>query len=326
MRRLCLTVPILSLSAVLALVGCRTEASVAAYVGDLAISTERLAEAVDERMADENIAAITEPGDPDYQRFVLSQLVQQSIYRLLSAAYDISVTDLEVDEKLDELLSGEVQSAAAVYAQLATEQRLSEIDVRENVRQALTREKVAVVEGLDGPIQEPALRQRYEEIKDQLSTIELGFITVPDQQTANATLAALLANPGSYPALAATYAGPYTQPTVFSSPLSDIPAELVPSVLQTAVGQGFTVAVPRTSGIVVGYVASLEVPPFPEVRDQVRVEAASEVDAAVGEIVTAFVSDLDIDVNPRYGSLEQGRVVPDSDGGVVRILEGAGTR
>jgi len=326
-RRLCLTVPLLSLSAVLALGGCRTEASVAAYVGDLSISTEQLADAVEDRMADENIAAIIEPGDPDYQRFVLSQLVQQAIYRLLSVAYDVSVTDVEVEGKLDELLSGgEVQSAEAVYAQLATEQRLAEIDVRENVRQALTREKVAAVEDLDGPIRELALRQRYEEIKDQLSTIELGFITVPDQQTANTTLAALLANPGSYPALAANFAGPYTQPTVFSSPLSDIPAELVPSVLQTAPGQGFTVAVPRTSGIVVGYVASLEVPPFPEVRDQVRVEAASEVDTAVGEIVTAFVSDLDIDINPRYGSLEQGRVVPDSDGGVVRILEGAGTR
>lgn len=324
-RRCYLTLAVLSLLTLAALTGCRTEPGVAAYVGNLTISTDQLASAVEQRLADDNIAAVVEPGDADYQRLVLSQLLQQAIYRILSADYDVNVTDREVDDKLDELLSGdEVQSVEDVYARLAAEQMLAEVDVRENVRQALTREAIAAAVGLDGPTQEPALRQRYEEIKDQLSTIELGFITVPDQDTADTTLAALLADPGSYPALAATYFGPNTQPTVRSAPLSDVPAPLLPSVLQTAAGQGFTVAVPQTGGIVVGYVASLEVPPYEEVRSQVRVEAASGVDAAVGEIVTEFVSGLDIDVNPRYGSLDQGRIVPDS-GGVVRILEDVGT-
>lgn len=326
MRRLFLTLPAVSLIAVLTLAGCRTEPSIAAYVGDFTISIDQLADAIDERMADDNIAAVVEPGDPDYQRVVLSQLVQQAIYRVLSADYDVEVSDRDVQDKLDELLSGDnAQSAEDVFAQLAAEQMLAEIDVRENVRQALAREAIAAEEGLDGPIQEPALRQRYEEIKDQLSTVTLGFITVPDQETADTTLAAVLADPGSYEGLAATYAGPNTQPTLRSAPVTDVPGPLLPNVQQTLAGQGFTVAIPETGGIVVGYVAAREVPPFEAVRSQVSVEAAAGVDAAVTEIVTEAVAGFDIDINPRYGSFDQGRVVPGDGGGVVRILEDAGT-
>ncbi|MBA3338806.1 MAG: hypothetical protein H0T54_03495 [Geodermatophilaceae bacterium] len=325
MRHLSFALPVVAVLALGALTGCRTEPSVAAYVGDLTISTAQLAAAIDERMADDNIAAVVEPGDPEYQRLVLFQLVQQAEYRLLSAEYDVDVTDRDVQVKLDELLSGDgVQSAESVYAQLATEQMLSEIDVRENVRQALTREEIAAAQGLDGPTQDAALRQRYAEIKDQLSMIELGLITVPDQATADMTLAGLLANPGSYAQLATAYAGPYTQPSPVTSAVSDLPPELGPSVLATAVGQGFTVAVPQTGGIVVGYVVSRDVPPFEDVQDQIRLEASRGVDAAAGEVVAAFVADLDIDINPRYGSLGDNAIAPGS-GGVVRILEDAGT-
>lgn len=324
MRRLCLTVPILSLFAVAALAGCRTQAAVAAYVEDITISTAELAAAVEQRLDDENVAAVVEPGDPDYQRLVLSQLLQQTSYRILGNNYGVSVTDRQVEDKLAELLSGDTtQSVEDVYAQLASERLLSQIDVRENVRQALIRERIAAAEDLDGPIEEPALRERYEQIKEQLSTVEFGYLTAPDQAAADATLALLLADPTTYEAFAATYAGPFTQPTLLRSPPAEVPAPLVSSVLQTSVGQGFTVAVPDTGGIVVGYVASLEVPEFDEVREEIRTEAADAVDAAVGEVVTEFVAGLEIDINPRYGSLDQGEVVP-VNGGVVQILEDAG--
>lgn len=326
MRRLYLTLPVLSLLSVLMLAGCRTEPGVAAYVGDRTITTDELSAAIEDRMADPNIAAAVEPGDPDYQRFVLGLLIKEVEYRLLSDAYDVAVTDREVDNKVDELLSTEdAEAVDALYARLAAEERVAEIDVRENVRQVLIREAIAVEEDLDAPIRQPALLQRYEELKNQLSTIELGILTVPDQETADATLEALLADPSAYPSLAATYFGPDTLPSLTSSPVSDVPAELLPSVLPTPVGQGFTVAIPGIDGIVVGYVASLDVPTFEEAQEQIRVEAAGGVDAAAGEIVNEFIAGLDIDINPRYGSLDQGRVVPDSDGGVVQILEDAGT-
>lgn len=323
-RRLRLSLPFLSLFAVLALSGCRTEPSVAAYVEDVTISTDELAAAVEERLADENIAAVIAPGDADYQRVVLDQLVQKAIYEIISADYDVQISDRAVEARLDELLSGDVEDAEATYARIAAEQSLAQIDVVQEVRRILTREAIAAEEEVDGPIQEPALLQRYEEIRDQLTTIELGFITVPDQDTADTLLEGLLADPSSYPALAATYAGPNTAPALVSGPSAEVPGPLMPSVAQTPAGQGFTVAVPEV-GIVVGFVASLEVTPFEEVRDQLRSEAFGGVNAAALEIVAGIASGLDIDINPRYGSFDQGQVVPEVGGGVVQILEDAGT-
>lgn len=332
MRRPYLTLPIVSLMAIAALAGCRTEPAVAAYVEDVTISTEQLAAAVEQRLADRNIAAVVEPGDPDYQRLVLDQLVQQAIYRMLSSNYGVDVSDREVDNKIDELLSGgsaeggdDAANVEETYAQIAAEQKFAEIDVREEVRRILIRAEIAAQEGLDAPIQEPALRERYEEIRSQVTTIQLGYITVPDQATADGTLAAVVANPASYPAVAATFPGPYTIPAVSSSQLADVPAPLVPAILQTAVGQGFTLAVPETGGIVVGFVAAIDVTPFEEVKDQLESESSGAVEEAVNGVVAEYVAGLDIDINPRYGRLNLGRVVPENGGGVVRILEDAGT-
>lgn len=335
-RRLFLTRPaspqrvalgtVMCVLAVASIAGCRAEPAVAAYVENRTITTDQLSAAVQDRMGDPNIAAVIDPGEADYQRFVLSLLIKEIEYELLSDAYNVAVTDRQVEVRLDELLAqDDAEEIDAIYARLAAEERVAEIDVRENVRQVLIREAVAVEEGLDAPVQESALRERYEEIKDQLSTIELGVITVPDQETADATLQTLLADPSAYSALAATYAGPDTLPTLNSSAVSEVPAQLLPSVLQTTVGQGFTLAVPGINGIVVGYVAALDVPAFEDVQEQIRAEPAGGVEAATGELVTEFISGLDIDVNPRYGSLNQGQVVSDTDGGVVQILGDAGT-
>ena len=103
--------------------------------------------------------------------------------------------------------------------------------------------------------------------------------------------------------------------------MADPPAQLAPSVLQTPVGQGFTLAVPEAGGIVVGDVASLVVPSFEQLRDQLLAEAAAGVDEAARQFVAEAVAGLDIDINPRYGSFDEGQVVPDSGGGVVRLPE-----
>lgn len=322
MRRLPFTLPVLSLLAVLALAGCRAEPSVAAYVQDGTISTDQLDTAIEQRLADPNISAAVEPGDADYQRLVLNQLVQQEIYRILSADYDVAVSERAIDTTIEELLSaGGSRSVQDEFVRLASEQKLAEIDVREITRQLLIREQIAAEEGLDGPTQEPALMQRYEETKDQMSTIELGFITVPDQESADTVLETLLADPSSYPAVAASYPGPNTATMFLSGSVADLPAQLAPSVLQTPVGQGFTLAVPEAGGIVVGYVASLQVPSFEEVRDQLLSEAAAGVDEAARQFVAEAVADLDIDINPRYGTFDEGQVVPDTGGGVVRDVD-----
>jgi peptidyl-prolyl cis-trans isomerase SurA len=193
--------------------------------------------------------------------------------------------------------------------------------VFENVRQQLVRQRVAVAAG-EADLSEAALQARYAESAAALNTVDLGVVTVPDQATADAVLARLTADPASYPAVAAQYAGPNTLPAVQPFTSSDLPAQLADAVATTPAGEGFTQVVPEAGGVVVGLVTAVSVPTFAEVRDQLAQQAASDADEAGLALVTAAREDLDVDVNPRYGVLDEGRVVAGT-GGVVRLLEDA---
>jgi hypothetical protein len=60
-------------------------------------------------------------------------------------------------------------------------------------------------------------------------------------------------------------------------------------------------------------------PAFEEVRPQLEEEAAVQTDKAGAELVDEVRSDLGVTVNPRYGVLDEGRLVA-GEGGVVDIL------
>ena len=60
-------------------------------------------------------------------------------------------------------------------------------------------------------------------------------------------------------------------------------------------------------------------PSFEDARPQLAEQAASDADDAGLALVSAVREDLDVTVNPRYGVLDEGRVVAD-EGGVVRLL------
>jgi peptidyl-prolyl cis-trans isomerase SurA len=104
----------------------------------------------------------------------------------------------------------------------------------------------------------------------------------------------------------------------FSS--ADLPPVLADAVARTAPGRGFTQAVPEAGGIVVGLVSGTVTPTFAEVRDQLAQQAGTEADQAGAAVIGAFQDDVDITVNPRYGTLEEGQIVP-AEGGVVHLLE-----
>jgi hypothetical protein len=53
-------------------------------------------------------------------------------------------------------------------------------------------------------------------------------------------------------------------------------------------------------------------------------QAADEADQAGAKLVDGVRKDLDVTVNPRFGVLKDGNLVP-ADGGVVDILSGKGS-
>lgn len=303
------------------LTGCRSEPGVAAYIDDDVITIDALEAAVAQRLQDPALIDQVEPGAPEYQRLVLTGLIIDRVYDSLAGSYDVTVADREVDQALRDLADG--GSVDAGLAQLAEDQSLAEADVRAGVRQRLIRDGIAEAEDLIAPIDEDALQERFAAERASLSTINLGYITVPDVDTAADVLAALESDPGSYAELAGDYPGEFTLPTLTRSSLADVPGPLVPSILETVVGQGFSLAVDETGGVVVGYIAGLDVPEFDDVRDELaeraEAEAAEQADAAVSEIVTAYLAERDIEVNPRFGVLSEDGVVP-VEGGTVDIL------
>jgi Arc/MetJ family transcription regulator len=318
-RRSVPTLIAVGLVGVAALAGCRTSPDVAAYVGDAEVTVDELQAAVDERLADPGIAAYAAGDELGYARQVLTLQVTDELYAAAARRYDVDVTDAAVADRIERLLGGASQDE--VFAQLAQQQGVNAADVQDNVRQQLMRLQLAEAAG-KADLSEAGLQRRYDESAGQLTEVQLGIITVPDQATADAVLAQLVADPAAYPAVAAQHPDTNTLAQVQEFGSAELPEVLAESIAATPPGQGFTQAVSQ-AGVVVGFVSGVRTPSYDEAREQLAQQAGSEADAAGADIITQFQSDVDVDVNPRYGVLQEGKVVP-GDGGVVQLLEDAG--
>ena len=302
--------------AVSGLTACRTSPSVAAYVGDDEVTVTELRSAIDERLTDEAVAAFAETDEDAFTRRVLSLLVQEEVYAEAAERYDIRVSDDDVRARIAELLGND--DPDEVFGQLA-QQGIGRGDVFENVRQQLVRRQIAEAEGEAGALTDEALRARYAEVREDLAQVSFGYITVPDQAAADAVLAQLTAAPENYAAVAAQYPGATTLPALESRNPDEVPGVLAEGIASAAPNTGFTTPVPDAGGIVVTFVQGTVYPPFEEVRPQLESEASDAVEQAGNRRVEAVRDDLGVTVNPRYGVLEDGRLVP-GDGGVVDIL------
>jgi SurA N-terminal domain len=299
------------------LAGCRTAPNVAAYVGDGTVTVSELESEVDDRLEDPAIEQFTGGDRTTYTRQVLSTLVQDEVHTAAAEQYGVEVTDTEVRDRLDQIFAG--QDEAEAYAGLAS-QGISRPDAFSIIRQQLIRLEIAEQEGLDDPLSEDALQERYEQTVADATSIPFGYITVPDERTADQVVAALEADPDRYAALAERFAGTYTVAETREYALEEIPGPLAQQAAEAEPGTAFAVPVEETGGIVVGFVGPA--PTFEELRPELQQQAEAEIDQAAQPLVQEVRDDLDVTVNPRYGDLQDdGQIQPDADG-VVKILEG----
>jgi peptidyl-prolyl cis-trans isomerase SurA len=98
-----------------------------------------------------------------------------------------------------------------------------------------------------------------------------------------------------------------------------VPSVLAQGIAAAAPNTGFAVAVPEAGGIIVTFVQGIVYPTFEEVRADLEKEAVDQADKAGTSVVNDVRSDLGVTVNPRFGVLKDGQLVP-GDGGVVDIL------
>ncbi len=302
--------------AVTGLSGCKTSPSVAAYVGDSRVSVAELEDAVEERLADPGVAAFAEEQGGEFTRRVLGLLVQEEVYAVAAERYGVTVGNDEVRTRIDELLGDD--DPDQVFGQLA-EEGIGREDVVENVRQQLVRRGIAEAEGQAEALSDQALQARYTEVREDFAQVSFGYITVPDDAAAAAAVAQLNGNPAAYPALAAQFAGAATMPALESRAAGELPGVLAEGIQAAAPNTAFATPVPEAGGVVVTFVGGVVYPPFEEVRPQLENEAAQAVEATADERIRAVRDDLGVTVNPRYGVIEDGRLVA-GEGGVVDIL------
>jgi len=303
--------------ALVGMAGCRTAPNVAAYVGDDQITVSELESAVDDRLEDPAIEEFAGADQEKYTQQVLSTLVQDEVHTAAAEKYGVEVTDVEVRDRLDKIFAGQDQNDA--YATLAS-QGVSRQDAFSVIRQQLIRLEIAEQQGLDDPLSDKALHDRYESTVADPKSIPFGYITVPDQRTADQVAAALEADPDRYADFAAQYAGQFTLAETREFAAEEIPGPLAQQAAAAKPGTAFSVPVEQTGGVVVGFVGPA--PTFEELEPQLRQDAESEVDKAAQPLVKDVRDDLDVVVNPKYGELQDnGQVLP-ADSGVVDILEG----
>ena len=294
---------------------CRTAPSVAAYVGDEQVTVSELDAAVDQRLSDPDVAAFAKGKGDDFTRQVLSGLVQREVFTAAAQRYDVHVTDSEVRAQIEKLLAG--RNADEEYA-AAAKQGLSKADILENVRDQLLAQKIAAAKGKGDALSDTALKAAY---KDQLAGLAkpaFGYITVPDQATADALLAQLTANPQLYGALAAQHPGTYTLPTVEAQSSDQIPPVLADGIKAARPGTGFTTPV-QGAGVVVTWVGKPVYPSFEEARPALEQQAAVGVQQAGAALVNDVRKEIGVRVNPRFGVLDKGQLVA-GNSGVVDIL------
>ena len=302
--------------ALVGLAGCRTAPNVAAYVGDNQVTVAELESAVDDRLEDPAIEQVAGEDRETYTRRVLSTLVQDHVHTVAAEKYGVEVTPAQVRDRLDEIFVGQDQDAA--YANLAS-QGLSRQDAFLLIRQQMIRLQIAEQEGMADALSDEALRERYEQSTAEATEIQFGYITVPDERTADQVVAALEADPERYAELADRFAGDYTV-DIQTTPLEQVPGPLAEQAAAAEPGTAFAVPVEETGGIVVGFVGPA--PTFEDLRPRLQQEAEAEVDQQAAPLLGEIREDLDVVVNPRYGDLQDDGQVQPSDSGVVQILEG----
>ncbi|WNV76409.1 SurA N-terminal domain-containing protein [Geodermatophilus sp. DSM 44513] len=300
--------------------GCRSDPGVAAYVGEEQVTVGELQTALDSRLEDPALAQAAAGREDEFTRLVLTRLVNAEVYDLVAQRYGVTADDADVRARLDELLAGE--DPEAVYAQAAS-QGVARADVFETIRQQLLRQRLAESEGLVEGVTEEQLRAAYDEALPSLSQARVGYVNVPDQAAADAAVAALQADPAAYPAIAAQYPGDATLAEVTPVAPADLPPQLADTVAAAAPDTATSLTAPELPGVLVVFVGQPVVPTFEEARPQLEETARGEADTAAQELVAEVRAGVDVTVNPRFGTVEEGAIVP-ADDGVVELLEDAG--
>jgi peptidyl-prolyl cis-trans isomerase C len=251
----------------------------------------------------------------DLRAQVQSQILNQLIRaRLLASAAErelgITVDDTAIDAKRVEIvaqLGGE-----ETFAEIVEQNRFSERDVRDQLRDIVVVDLVEQRLGADRPVSEEDLRQAYEQ-RYGGDNPNARHILVPTEPEAQKVLARLAAGEDF-----AALAGELSQDPGSAQQGGNLGAvergETVPAfeeaLFAAAPGQ---VVGPVGTDFGFHIIERLAPPPFEEVADELRAElVAPESGQLASEWLAERYADADIRVNPRFGvwDAQTGQLTP----------------
>ncbi len=190
-----------ALVAALLLAGCGgTGAGVAARVGGARILTSTLEVRVTRGYA--NKAFQQQQSQADFQRAWLNRLITSELVRVAAKRLDVSITDKEVDDRLNGFIKD--SGGRAALEQQAAGQGIAKEDLRQAVYDLSLRDAVAdtLVENVG--VTETQLRAEYAKQLVRLDVAHIAHILVADTKTADTVIAEARAG-GDFAALAKKY-------------------------------------------------------------------------------------------------------------------------
>jgi parvulin-like peptidyl-prolyl isomerase len=255
--------------------------------------------AADPRFAAEIPAAQQATQKKSLARQLLTFLIHQEFIDDYADDRGISVSDGEVEARLNDLIAG--QGEEAFRAQLA-DSGATPSDARSFISKQVLREKVAQAV-VDEEVPDEMLSQAYEARAAEFSQVHVAHILVSDQEQAENILGR--ATPGNFGRLArqlsedpgsatqggdlgtrgaADFVEPFRQATL------DIPVGEIGGPIETQFGFHLVYVIERTAL------------PFNEVREQLLIEVGQE---SFTQWLLEQIRRADILVNPRYGVLDE---------------------
>ena len=303
--------------AVSGLTACRTSPNVAAYVGEEQVSVTELENAVAARLEDPELAAFAEGQQAEFTRRVLSLLVRAEVHDVAAERYGVQVDDDDVRRRIQALLAGATRTRSTASS-------------RSRASAGRTSSRPCGSSWCARRSPRPRARPRRRPRPNCAPGTRRSARSSPRSPSATSPF------PTRRPPRACSPSSPRTPPPTPRWPRStrvrrrwprsrpaardQIPAPLAEGIAAAAPNTGFSIPVPEVGGVIVTFVEGPVYPPFEEVRPQLEQEAAGAAQEAGGALVDAVREDLGVTVNPRYGVLTDGELVP-GDGGVVDILE-----
>lgn len=295
-----------ALALLLAACGKTPKSDVAASVNGVAITNERLAlvEPVLRALLKANDQSCVPEGSTatDCSAFALTLIIQAEVVRQIGD--DVAATASDVNAVMDQFAQGD----DAALAKLLSDGGATMDGLRD-----LARTQVLMQNGQRyfAEIQdEDAIRQYYEENKSQFATINTAHILLKTEQEADDLLPQVTTD--NFGELAKRFS---TDPSAKqnSGDLGSIEASgLVPeysnAVLAAEEGQ-IIGPVQSEFGWHIIWVKGIEAPKFEDVKAQLEQQGPQ---VAFQSWITKQVAESDIEVNPRYGTLDPktGQVVP----------------